>query len=139
MRFIETCDYEKLGILLRDFTAVWIRSQNGNLQFYLYGSKISLPVFKVDNLSVCEKYAKENKNFAYIYDSSSHKITIWDKSVEEYEAVFAPAFKEVDTCGMGLYSYKKYSDSITELIPTYKMREAAESIACDFWEFKHKK
>lgn len=139
MGVIETYDYEKLGTLLSDFEAVWIRSRNGNLQLYLYGEKISLPIFRDDSLSLCEKYAKENKNFAYKYNSSSHQITIWDKSVEEYAEASAPAFKEVDICGMGLCAYKKYADNITEQIPMYKMREAAEIIACDFLEFKHKK
>lgn len=137
MRVMQTYDYEDMRSLIRDWGVVWIRNSNGEFQLFSGSGQVTLPILRVENLSICEEYTKENKNFAYKF--SYPNITIWDKSVEQFEDVSAPAFQKVSICGMGIYAYNKYSESITRPVPTFKMREAVESILCDLLDFKHRK
>lgn len=138
MRIMKSYDYDCFRDLVKDNPYFWLRTSKGEKFFYSEGERIALPKVKEDNLQACKKYAEINRNFAYKYDSSSHTIIVWDKTIEEFCKVSALQFQEVDTCGMGLMAYNKsYPQELEGEIPTARMLTAAESISFDFLEFKH--
>ena len=108
MRPMKTYDYDEIYSLLSDVKSVWIRSAKGEMKYYACGEECGLPAIRANNLEMCKKYSENNPNFAYEYNSSTDMITIWDKTIEEFYEISAPAFKEVDTCGMGIMAYEKY-------------------------------
>jgi hypothetical protein len=137
MQIMESYDYDSFGSLARCNPEFWLRTQGSGLYFIAYGEKKSLPRIKEDNLYACKEYAEINSNFAYKYEHSAHNIIVWDKTVEKFLKVSAPLFQEIDTCGMGLMSYKKgYPKELEDEIPTYEMFTAAQSILYEFFHFK---
>lgn len=139
MRVMETYDYDDIMSLIKNEKTGWIRGCSGQFRFFAFGEIIGLPEItgSYENQLICNEYSKKNPNFAYQHYGPN--IVIWDKSVEEYEKHSAPAFREVDICGMGLYAYNRYAENIIQQVPTFRMRESAENILTEFLEFKHKK
>ena len=130
--------YSGIGPLLKDIGGAFVIHINGEVRLHILRRYVgSLPVISGENLDVCKEYAKKNENFAYKYDSSCNKITVWDKRTEEYKEVSAPAYQELESrCGFGENLVKLYAENLTQSLPTPKTCDAAEIIYCEFIDFK---